>query len=296
MNNNTGMIIKCVAGVYDVLIDNEVHSAYGAGKFRNQNISPLVGDDVVIKFSERNGEKNLITDILPRKNALLRPPVANVSTLIITLAVKKPNPDLKLIDQLICYCRLSSIEPIICINKSDYDFESALKIKEQYLKSNISAIITSADSNSGIDELRSEIKPGITCFCGQSAVGKSTLTNLLLGKKLFETGGLSKKTERGKHTTRHCELVKITDDKWIADTPGFSLLEAPELSPEDFKNLYYEFDSFADECRFIGCNHINEPDCAVKKAVKENVLSIERFDRYKQLYEEVKEKWRKRYD
>lgn len=294
--NNTGMIIKCLAGVYDILIDGRIFSAYAAGKFRNQKISPLVGDNVTVKFSERDGEKNLITDILPRKNALLRPPVANVSTLIITLAVKKPNPDLKLVDQLICYCRILGIEPIVCINKSDFDLSMAQEIREQYFKSNICAIITSADSNSGIEELRKSIKQGITCFCGQSAVGKSSLTNLLLGKKMFETGGLSKKTERGKHTTRHSELVLFDDGKWLADTPGFSLLEVPELSEEDFKNLYYEFEEYDKNCRFNGCNHINEPDCAVKKAVEDGKLSMERYERYKELYEEVKEKWRKRYD
>ena len=294
--NNIGMIIKSVAGVYDVLIDDQVYLAYGAGKFRNQNISPLVGDKVAIKFSERDNEKNLITEILPRKNALLRPPVANVGTLIITLAVKKPNPDLKLVDQLICYCRLLNIEPIVCINKSDYDISLAEGIKEQYLKSKICAIITSADKQDGIDLLRSSIKDGITCFCGQSAVGKSSLTNLLVGKTLFETGGLSKKTERGKHTTRHCELVKIAENKWLADTPGFSLLEVPELSPVDFKALYYEFEEYHENCRFIGCNHISEPDCAVKQAVEKNDISFERYERYKQLYDDVKEKWRKRYD
>ena len=294
--DNTGMIIKCLAGVYDVLIDGKIFSAYAAGKFRNQKISPLIGDNVIVKFSERDGEKNLITDILPRKNALLRPPVANVTTLIITLAVKKPNPDLKLVDQLICYCRLSGIEPIVCINKSDFDISMAQEIREQYLKSSICSIITSADVVSGIEELRNSVKKGITCFCGQSAVGKSSLTNLLLGKKLFETGGLSKKTERGKHTTRHSELVQFDNEKWLADTPGVSLLEVPELSDYDFKNLYYEFDEFSGNCRFIGCNHVNEPDCAVKQAVEDGILSSERYERYKELYEEVKEKWRKRYD
>ncbi len=290
------MILKCVAGVYDVLIGDTVYSAYAAGKFRNQKISPLVGDNVLIKFSERQGEKNLITEIQERKNALLRPPVANINTLLVTFAVKKPNPDLKLVDQLICYCRMLDIEPVICINKSDYDIPFAYKLCEQYKKSNIRAFITSADLNSGIDELKESINKGITCFCGQSAVGKSSLTNLIIGKKIFETGGLSKKTERGKHTTRHCELVSFGQDKWLVDTPGFSLLEVPELSPEDFKDLYTEFFDYSDQCRFIGCNHINEPDCAVKQAVSDGKLSEERYERYKELYLEVNEKWRKRYD
>lgn len=293
---DSGMIIKCVAGVYDVLYDGKVYSAYAAGKFRNQNITPLVGDYVKLKFSERDGEKNYITEILERKNSLKRPPVANVKTLLITLAVKKPNPDLKLVDYLVCYCRMFGIEPIICINKSDYDYSAAQELKDQFVKSKIRAFITSTETNDGVDELRDAIDPGITCFCGQSAVGKSSLTNLLLGKKKFETGGLSKKTERGKHTTRHSELVLFGENKWLADTPGFSLLEAPELSEEDFKQLYFEYENFAENCRFNGCNHVNEPDCYVKKAVDDGVLSRERYERYKELFVEVKEKWRRRYD
>ncbi len=291
-----GMIIKCVAGVYDVLYEGRIISAYAAGKFRNQGISPLVGDRVEIKFSERENEKNLITDILPRRNALLRPPVANVDTLLITVAVKKPNPDLKLADSLICYCRMLDIEPIICINKCDYDISSANELKEQFEKSDIRAFVTSTLLNEGVDKLKNAIKTGITCFSGQSAVGKSSLTNLLIGREVFETGGLSKKTERGKHTTRHSELVLFDNGKWLADTPGFSLLEAPELSPEKFKELYYEYEEFRDECRFNGCNHVNEPDCAVRRAVEECKLSAQRYERYKELFNEVNERWRRRYD
>ncbi len=294
--SSQGMIVKCVAGVYDVLCAGETISAYAAGKFRNQKVTPLVGDKVEIKFSERENEKNLITEILPRKNALLRPPVANVNTLLMTVAVKKPNPDLKLIDYLIIYCRLLGIEPVVCINKSDYDCEMALELKEQFEKSGVRAFITSTLLNEGIDELKKAISPGITCFSGQSAVGKSSLTNLLIGRDLFETGGLSKKTERGKHTTRHSELVLFGDEKWLADTPGFSLLEAPELSPEKLKELYFEFEKYQGGCRFNGCNHVNEPDCAVKNAVKNNELSVHRYERYIALFNEVNEKWRRRYD
>ncbi len=294
--NNSGMIVKCVAGVYDILIDGKIYSAVAKGNFRNKNLTPLVGDKVNIKFSERDEEQNLITEILPRKNALLRPPVANVDTLLITLAVKKPNPDLKLADLLICYSRMLQIEPIVCINKADYDKESAIKLAKQFQKSNIRAFITSSSNDEGIEELKTAINKGITCFGGQSAVGKSSLTNLLLGKEMFKTGGLSKKTERGKHTTRHSELVPFAEGKFLADTPGFSLLEMPEFSPDDFKNLYFEFEEYSIDCRFNGCNHVNEPDCAVKKAVENGVLSVERYERYKELFNEVNEKWRKRYD
>ncbi len=294
--DNSGMIIKCVAGVYDVLIDGKIYSAYCAGKFRNKNLSPLVGDRVEIKFSERENEKNLITEILPRKNALVRPPVANVDTLLITLAVKKPNPDLKLADYLICYCRMLDIEPIICINKCDYSIDEAKALAVQFEKSQVRTFLTSVNEQNGIEELKQEIKQGVTCFCGQSAVGKSSLTNALLGRDVFLTGGLSKKTERGRHTTRHSELVEFAPNKWLADTPGFSLLEMPELSPEKFKELYFEFEELAADCRFKGCNHISEPDCAVKKAVEDDRLSKARHERYIELFNEIKDKWRRRYD
>ncbi len=291
-----GTITKCVAGVYEIFSENgEYLNCYARGKFRNKKVSPMVGDKVVVEKSERL-EDNTIIGIDERKNQLLRPPVANVDTLVITLAVEKPEPDLKLVDYLVCYCRMLDIEPIICINKNDYGPEKAAEIANQYRLSNIRVFITSAVSNDGISELKDGIKSGITCFCGQSAVGKSSMMNLLCGEKHFETGELSRKTDRGKNTTRHIELVKIENDKWIADTPGFSLLDLPDISPDDFKALYYEFDEFSEQCRFNGCNHVNEPDCAVKQAVLEGKISKERHERYKLLFEEVNEKWRRRYD
>ena len=294
--NDIGIIIKCVAGVYDVDVDGNIFSASAKGNFRNKKITPLVGDKVKIKFSERQDELNLITEILQRKNSLIRPPVANIDTLLITLAVKKPNPDLKLVDYLICYARMLRIEPIVCINKIDYGTDEAFKIKEQYEKSGIKTFLTSVNDENCVQELKDYIGKGITCFTGQSAVGKSTLTNKLLGRELFQTGGLSKKTERGKHTTRHTELVVFDEGKYLADTPGFSLLEMPVLSPDEFKALYTEFEQYSDDCRFIGCNHVNEPVCGVKQAVERGDISSERYERYKQLFQEIDENWRKRYD
>lgn len=291
-----GMILKAVAGTFEVLCEEQLFSAYAAGKFRNMNLTPMVGDKVSLQLSERAGEKTFITQIRPRKNALLRPPVANVDTLLITVAVKRPSPDLKLADELICYCRMLEIEPVICVNKSDYDLQEASSIARQYQASGIRAYLTSALEEAGTTELKDNIPEGITCFCGQSAVGKSSLTNLLLGRPAFETGALSRKTERGRHTTRHCELVAFAPNRWLADTPGFSLLETPRLSPEELLELYEEYAPYAPNCRFTGCRHISEPDCAVKRAVEAGKLSLPRYERYKQIYEDVEQKWRNRYD
>lgn len=290
-----GIVIKAVAGVFDVFCEGEVLSAYAAGRFRNEKLKLLVGDKVKLELAQ-NGDKNFICDVLDRKNQIARPTVANVDTLLITLAVKKPNPDLMLVDQLICWCRKIDIEPVVCVNKSDYSLEDAIQIAEQYKKSNIRVFITSKEDAQSILTLKQSLSEGITCFCGQSAVGKSSLMNQLLGRETFEIGGLSKRTERGKNTTRHCELVEFDKNKFLADTPGFSLLEMPMLSPEEFTSLYFEYEPFAEDCRFIGCAHVNEPDCAVKQAIEENILSKERYERYKELFLQTTERWKKRYD
>lgn len=284
-----GLIIKCIAGQYTVRAGENDYVCSARGRFRNSEISPTVGDRVEF-------DRNSILEIMPRKNLLVRPPVANVDTLIITLAVKKPNPDLMLADYLICYCRMLNIEPIICINKSDYSESDAKSLAQQYEKSGLHAYITSANDEKSVKKMRDGINEGITCFCGQSAVGKSSLTNMLLGRDMFLTGGLSKKTERGRHTTRHTELVEFGRGKYLADTPGFSLLEAPALEPDKLKELYFEFVPYEGKCRFNGCNHVNEPDCAVKAAVENGILSKERYDRYKEIFARIDEKWRRRYD
>lgn len=284
-----GLITKCIAGQYTVRAGENEYVCSARGKFRNSEISPAVGDRV--EFDE-----NTISAILDRKNILVRPPVANVDTLIITLAVKKPNPDLMLADYLICYCRILDIEPIICINKADYSVIDANNLAQQYIKSGLRAYVTSSSDEESVKKLRDGIKEGITCFCGQSAVGKSSLTNILLGRDMFLTGGLSKKTERGRHTTRHTELVEFDRNKFLADTPGFSLLEVPSIEPEKLKDIYFEFAPFEGECRFNGCNHVNEPDCAVKAAVESGTLSKERYERYREIFNEINEKWRRRYD
>lgn len=290
-----GIVIKAVAGVFDVFCNGEVLQAFAAGRFRNEKIRLLVGDRVVLELAP-NDDKNFISEVMLRKNQIARPTVANVDTLLITLAVKKPNPDLMLVDQLICWCRKIDIEPVVCINKSDYSLDDALFLAEQYKKSGIRVFITSKEDKASVDILRENLREGITCFCGQSAVGKSSLMNQLLGKQAFETGGLSKRTERGKNTTRHCELVAFDKNKFLADTPGFSLLEMPLLSPQELTELYFEYTPYADKCRFNGCAHINEPECAVKEAIKNGTLSIERHERYKEIFLQTTERWKKRYD
>ena len=219
-----GLITKCIAGQYTVRAGENDYVCSARGRFRNSEISPTVGDRVEF-------DRNSILEIMPRKNLLVRPPVANVDTLIITLAVKKPNPDLMLADYLICYCRMLNIEPIICINKSDYSESDAKSLAQQYEKSGLHAYITSANNEKSVKKMRDGINEGITCFCGQSAVGKSSLTNMLLGRDMFLTGGLSKKTERGRHN-----LWSSAGENILRTHPVFHFLKRPLLNRINLKN------------------------------------------------------------
>ena len=167
---------------------------------------------------------------------------------------------------------------------------------EQYQSSDVQALCVSAAQRQGVDELRALLGRGINCFAGQSAVGKSSLLNCLLDGAALKTGTLSRKTDRGRHTTRQCELMEYQPDCFFIDTPGFSLLEQMLMPPEDFAALYYEFEQYAPFCRFRGCSHVSEPGCAVKEAVEKGELSPERYERYKNLYKITEENWRKRYD
>lgn len=288
-----GIIVKAVAGVFDVYTNDGVISAFAAGRFRKERITPLVGDRVAV-LCEKAG--NSIVEIYPRKNHFLRPTVANVDTLVITLAPCAPEPDLLLVDYLVLACRKNDVRPLLCINKRDLDALRAEEIAAEYRACGIEAAVISTYEKTGLAELRAMLKEGIVCFCGQSAVGKSSTLNELIPDKNFQTGQLSKHVMRGKNTTRHCELTALEQNLFLADTPGFSLLEAPEISPAELEALYTEFEPYREKCRFSGCAHVNEPDCAVKQAVKDGILPAERHERYKIIHSQISEKWRKRYD
>lgn len=289
-----GLIYKILAGTYFVSAEGERVRAKAAGRFRREGVTPKVGDRVSLRSPQ--GGLWLIEGISPRRNELIRPPVANIDRLAIVLAPVYPSPDLALADLLIGYCRHFDIRPVICINKTDMDKQGAAKLLEQYKASNINAICVSAAENQGINELKDMLGPGVNCFAGQSAVGKSSLLNRLIEGAELQTGGLSRKTDRGRHTTRQCELIEYDENCFFVDTPGFSLLEQLLMPPEDFTALYYEFDEYAPLCRFRGCSHVSEPGCAVKEAVSRGELSSERYERYKNLYKITDENWRKRYD
>ena len=262
-------------------------------KFRRQGISPLVGDHVLFEPG-RGEEHGWIEEILPRKTVCLRPPVANVTRLVVVLA-PVPEPDMLLADRQISRAFAQGMETVIVVSKTDLDEGMADRICREYGQAGIPVIGVSALRGTGLDQLREKMRDAVCCFTGQSGVGKSTILNALLQLNL-ETGDISRKIERGKNTTRMCELIE-KDGLRVMDTAGFSLLE-PErnLAPEMLKERWPEFLPYEGKCRFRECLHDKEPGCAVTEAIRENKLSGSRVDRYRQLLNETREIWRNRYD
>lgn len=290
-----GTIMKGVGGFYTVLCtDGMRHVCKARGLFRKNGETPLPGDEVVCSI-DRKGE-GYLKEILPRRNELLRPAVANVDKLLIVIAVSEPSPDLELVDKLLLYCGRQGIAPVLVINKCDDGRSAAAEsIIKEYSPCVGEIAAVSAETGFGMDELEKTLSGNTICLAGQSAVGKSSLLNRLLGLDL-KTGELSAKTERGRHTTRHAELISMPSGGLIADTPGFSLLESVPLEPEQIADMYPDFRLHAAGCRFIGCMHISEPDCAVKEAVAAGEIDKGRYDRYIKIANEAIEARRHRYD
>lgn len=280
-----GIIIKGVGGFYDVLAEGNIISCRARGRFRKDRIVPMVGDRVMI-----NPEKQYIEEILPRKNQLIRPTVANIDFLGVVLAVEEPEPDFYLIDKMIISAEMNNIEPFIIINKIDLgSAEKIESIKAIYEKTKYPIISLSCKEKIGLDGLNKLLKNGVTAFAGQSGVGKSSIINLLCPEKEIEIGKLSDKIKRGRHTTRHAELLCLDNGGMVVDTPGFSMMIIDTLEPEDLQLYYPEFKPYMEQCRFAGCVHYHEPGCRIKEAVENGDIPKERYDRYIKIYIELKE-------
>lgn len=282
-------IIRGIAGFYYVHTDGiGVFECKAKGIFRNNNIKPLVGDNVNIEILDIENMSGNITDILPRKNCLIRPAVANADQAIIIFAASYPKPDLNLLDRFLLMMGMQGIPVGICFNKSDdVCGEELLQLTDNYKDSGCKIYVTSTVTGAGIEELRESLKGRTTVLAGPSGVGKSSVINMLFPEANMETGDISNKIKRGKHTTRHSELFSLGDGIYVMDTPGFTSLRLPSAEKEEIKDYYPEFQDYLGECRFQGCVHINEPGCAVKKAVEEGKISQNRYSNYKQFYEEI---------
>lgn len=275
-----GTVTKCIAGKFTVFVEGTLIECYARKKFKKEQL--LAGD--IVEIDDQNC---VIENILPRKNKLIRPPIANIDRIIIVVSCV-PYVDLHLVDKLIIAAKINQIEPVLCFNKVDLDNDDlAKKIQNQYKQSNIRFIQVSAKTGYNIDKLIQILKGGINCFAGQSAVGKSSLINAILGCDYSIVGDLSQKILRGKNTTRHTEIISL-DDYYVADTPGFNLLELDNLEYNKLKDYYVEFNQYKNDCKFSSCAHINEPQCSVKQAANEDKISKERYLRYIDIYSDLK--------
>lgn len=289
-----GKIVKGIAGFYYVNAGGVIYECKAKGIFRKDHRKPLVGDDVRLEVLDEVKKQGNVVELLPRKSELIRPAVANVDQGMVIFAVASPAPNLNLLDRFLILMDRQKLPCMICFNKVDLDGNGYLdKYVKAYENSGHPILAVSAREGIGVDRLREWLQGKTTTVAGPSGVGKSSLINLLLGESAMETGTLSAKIDRGKHTTRHSELLRIDQDTFIFDTPGFSSLEVFDVTKEELAGYYAEFDPFEKNCRFGGCSHVTEPVCGVKQAVKEGKISAVRYENYCQLYEEIKA--RKRY-
>lgn len=291
----TGKIIKGIGGFYYVFAeDREIYECKAKGIFRNQNIKPLVGDDVLMDILDEVSKKGNITDIRERQNELIRPAVANVNQALIIFAAAKPAPNLNLLDRFLILMLKQQVETIICFNKKDVVTEKEIALLEEtYRNCGYHTLFTSTYTEEGINSLRELLAHKTTVLAGPSGVGKSSLVNLLSPEANTKTGEISEKIQRGKHTTRHSELITIGEDGFVMDTPGFSSLYLNNMEKDELKDFFPEFKEYADECRFLGCMHLNEPGCQVKEALSDGKISRIRYKNYKDLFEELNQKKKK---
>ena len=288
-----GKIIRGIAGFYYVHTADGVYECKARGVFRKDNRKPLVGDDVLMDVVDPEEKKGNIVELLERKSELIRPAVANVDQALVIFAVMNPEPNFNLLDRFLILMAQQGLPCVICFNKADLDQEGkAQEAYEIYKNSGCKILVFSAKEGKGTEELEALLKGKTTTVAGPSGVGKSTLINSLQKSVVMETGAVSEKIKRGKHTTRHTELIAIDNDTYILDTPGFSSLGLFDLEKEDLAGFYPEFVPFEKYCRFGGCSHISEPDCGVKEALQESKISPVRYENYCLLYEELKQKKR----
>lgn len=278
----TGIIVKGIGGFYYVKCeDGIVYECKARGVFRKQNIKPVIGDKVEIEVLKGKGN---IIKIGERRTCLVRPPVSNVDNLMIVAAAKDPDPDFALIDKMLVTAEFKGIKPIICINKTDLD--DGNEILAAYEKTGYPIVTVSTYEDRGIDDLREVLKDKVTAFAGLSGVGKSSILNKLIESEA-ETGDISDKIKRGRHTTRHVELFELEGGGFIFDTPGFSSFEPENIKAGELYECFPEMRGVCG-CRFKGCAHINEPDCVVKEMVKKGEIPIKRYENYKEIYEMLK--------
>ncbi len=291
-----GLILKGIGGFYQVEGENGLYECKTRGIFRKKGISPLPGDCVHFTVTNETLREGWIEEIEERKNSFVRPPVANVTQVAVVMTGSSPEPDYLLVDKLLISAMQSDIQPIIIINKIDLlEDESLQRLEDIYRSTGFSVIPMSKVTLQGYDSLHDRLRGSCTVFAGQSGVGKSTILNIIMDEWVMETNSVSEKIQRGRHTTRHVQLLPLDCRGYVVDTPGFSSFSLEGLKHDELAWYYPEFERYQGGCRFHGCSHINEPDCAVKNAVEAKEISPKRYECYKKLYEELKESYDQRY-
>jgi ribosome biogenesis GTPase len=287
----TGTIIKGIGGFYYIKTEEGIIECKARGIFRHNDLKPMVGDKVEIEVT--NG-KGVINSIHERTSELIRPTVSNVTQAYVVFAIKNPDINFDLLNRFLVLCEHNNIKAIVCLNKIDLcSEEERTNIKSIINNLGYEVLYINAKGQMGLDVLRSGLSDNVTVLCGPSGAGKSTLINALADKEHMETGEISEKLKRGKHTTRHSELIPV-EDGFLVDTPGFSSLDLDFIEKDDLKYCFPEFIDYNEECKFTGCNHYKEPKCAVKNAVEEGKISTLRYEFYIRSLEDImrrKIKW-----
>lgn len=283
-----GLIIENISNLFKVKIGKEIYEMSARGKIKKDEITPVVGDIVDVEITDKENLKGVIEKIEERKTYIKRPKISNISQILFVISTKNPKPDLLMLDKQLAYAEFLNIKPIIIINKIDLA-ETYKQIVEIYEKVGYTVIATNAKEKVGIEEIKKVLKNNISAFSGNSGVGKSTITNAIFNKEKTQEGEISKKNKRGKNTTTQVSLYELDENSYIADTPGFSNFDIHEIESSELQNYFIEFKDEIPNCEFIGCTHIKEQNCGIKKAIVENRITQDRYDRFCMIYNELKE-------
>ena len=285
-----GLIIENISNLYQVKTEEGIYETTARGKFKKEEITPVVGDIVDITITDKKEKKAVIEEIHKRRVYIKRPKLANITQIIFVVSSKDPKPDLLMLDKQLAFAEFVGVNSIIVLNKTDLDKKQEFEnIKQIYRKIGYTVILTNAKQRKGIDELKKLLKNNINAFSGNSGVGKSTLINGIFNKDITQEGEISKKNKRGKNTTTAIKLYEIDDNTYIADTPGFSTFDISEIESKDLYHYFKEFEQFIENCEFVGCTHIKEENCGIKQAMKEGKIDTARYERFCKIYNELKE-------
>lgn len=292
-----GKIIKGIAGFYYVyVVESGIYECKAKGIFRKEKLKPLIGDEVELVVLDEDERLGNIEKILPRKNTLIRPAAANVDQALVIFSMDHPRPSFSLLDRFLIMMEHQGIPTVICFNKKEMaEEEERIRLSSIYMASGYPVLFVSAKEGVGIDLLEEQLAGKTTILAGPSGVGKSSLTNRLQSDVQMETGEISRKLKRGRHTTRHSQLITMDEHTYLVDTPGFSSLYVEDMEKEELKQFFPEFTPYEEQCRFQGCMHIHEPQCGVRKALEKQEISKLRYENYVEIFKELKEKEKHRY-